>query len=319
MKPTSAIAIVTYNSAGCIGRCLESALARSRQVLVVDNASEDPTRQIVARYSAVRLIANRTNRGFAGAVNQALGTLEADCVLLLNPDAELLTEIEPLTEACAEPNVAAAAGKLIDGQGRVQSGFNVRSFPSPTALAFEALGLNRLFPHNPVNRRYRRLDLDPDRPGDVEQPAGAFLMIRREVWKRLGGFDERFHPVFFEEVDFLARAARQGYRIRYVPAAAACHLGGHSVRALPRSKLRQYWYSNLLRYAEKHFGRGARAAVAAAVLAGAMARIGAGVFGRERGAALAGHGKVIPLAAKHLFWAPGRAEAAGTAAGGSVG
>lgn len=319
MNPTSAVAIVTYNSAACIGGCLESALARCRQVVVVDNASEDQTRQQVARYRGVRLIANHTNRGFAGAVNQAMAALQADCVLLLNPDAELLTEIEPLTEACAEPDVAAAAGKLVDGQGRVQLGFNVRSFPGPTALAFEALGVNRLFPFNPVNRRYRRLDLDPDRPGEVEQPAAAYLMIRREVWKRLGGFDERFHPLFFEEVDFLARAARLGYRIRYVPSAVARHQGGHSVRALPRTKLRQYWYTNLLRYAEKHFGRGALAVVAAAVLLGAIARMGTSLLAGERGAELAGHSKVIPLAAKFLVSAPSRAEAARSAASGSVG
>ena len=52
--------------------------------------------------------------------------------------------------------------------------------------------MNRMWPSNPVNRRYRYLDRDLDQPGPVEQPAGAFLMIRRDVWERLGGIDEAF-------------------------------------------------------------------------------------------------------------------------------
>jgi GT2 family glycosyltransferase len=53
--------------------------------------------------------------------------------------------------------------------------------------------------------------------GLVEQPAGAFLMTRRDVWDQLGGFDQDFHPVWFEDVDFCRRAAEAGYRIQYVP------------------------------------------------------------------------------------------------------
>lgn len=319
MKPRSAAAIITHDSAGCIGACVASALARFEHVVVVDNASADGTPELVAEVGGARLIANRTNRGFAGAANQALAALECDCVLLLNPDAELISEIDPLEEACAAPDVAAAAGKLVDEFDRPQLGFNIRSFPTPAALAFEALGLNRLFPSNPVNRRYRRLDLDADRPADVEQPAGAFLMIRRDVWLRLGGFDERFHPVFFEEVDFLARAARRGYRIRYVPAAVARHRGGHSVRRLPAGRRQRYWYLNLLRYAEKHFGRGAQAAVSAAVLAGALARAVVSPLCGAGWEMAAAHGNVIPIAAKSLLSGLGRAGAPGRAAASSVG
>ncbi len=74
------------------------------------------------------------------------------------------------------------------------------------------LGLNRLWPGNPVNRRYRCLDLDLEAAADVEQPAGAFLLIRRDAWQALGGFDEGFHPIWFEDVDFLKRARDAGYR-----------------------------------------------------------------------------------------------------------
>jgi hypothetical protein len=54
-----------------------------------------------------------------------------------------------------------------------------------------------------------------------EQPAGAFLIFPRATWQALQGFDERFHPLWFEDVDFLCRAYRAGYRIRYEPEARA--------------------------------------------------------------------------------------------------
>ena len=66
----------------------------------------------------------------------------------------------------------------------------------------------------------------------MEQPAGAFLMTRRDVWEHLGGFDESFHPVWFEDVDFCRRALDAGYRIEYVPSVQAATLGGIPVNQI---------------------------------------------------------------------------------------
>jgi GT2 family glycosyltransferase len=117
----------------------------------------------------------------------------------------------------------------------------------------ELLGINRLWPRNAVNLRYRYLDRDLNLEGLVEQPAGAFLMTPRDVWDQLGGFDQDFHPVWFEDVDFCRRAAEAGYRIQYVPRVRAEHSGGHSVSKLPRTRMEVYWYDSLLRYGAKHF------------------------------------------------------------------
>ncbi len=158
-----------------------------------------------------KVIANHENRGFAAAVNQGVAATDAEFVLILNPDVKLLTSVDALVEASERYGLA--AGKLTDLNGRAQTGFTLRRFPTATALIFELFGINRLWPSNPVNRRLslsRSVDLD--QPGSVEQPAGAFLMFRRDVWERLGGFDERFHPIWFEDVDFCRRAIDSGYR-----------------------------------------------------------------------------------------------------------
>src|SRR5664280_663969 len=148
------IIIVTYNSAAEIGACLDAALASGAETVVVDNASEDGTIAEVAR-RGVRLIANSENRGFAGAVNQGFGALKRSYVLLLNPDAVIQTSLEPLRRACDLPGSAGAGGQLVDAGGQPQVGFMVRGLPTPAVLVLEALVLNRIWPGNPVNRRYR--------------------------------------------------------------------------------------------------------------------------------------------------------------------
>src|SRR5262249_14875254 len=177
--PDIGIVIVTYNSAEHIGSCLDAALATSAEVVVVDNASSDATVE-EAQKCGVRVIANPENRGFAAAVNQGIAQLNVKFVLLLNPDASIVGGLDALRAACELPDVAGAGGLLLDQTGRPQVGFMVRRFPTVAALALEALLLNRVWPNNPINRRYRCLDEDYSREFQVDQPAGAFLMIRRE-------------------------------------------------------------------------------------------------------------------------------------------
>src|SRR5450631_3761646 len=214
------IIIVTYNSAAEIGECLDAALASGAEIVVVDNASEDATAAEVKR-RGVRLIANPVNRGFAGAVNQGFTELKNPFVLLLNPDAVIQTSLEPLRQACDLPGSAGAGGQLVDNSGKPQAGFMVRRLPTPGALVMEALLLNKIWPGNRVNRRYRCLDLDSSARSTVEQPAGAFLMVRRAVWQELGGLDEDFTPLWFEDVDFCCRIRDRGLSLYYIPEAVA--------------------------------------------------------------------------------------------------
>lgn len=265
------IVIVTYNSADEIGACLDAATKTGAEIVVVDNASHDGTVEEVRRRN-VRLIANRENRGFAGATNQGFSVLNHPYVLLLNPDAILTTGLEALCDACASPGCAGAGGLLLDAEGRPQIGFMARGLPTPGALILEVLLLNRICPRNPVNRRYRGLDLDYRSRIEVEQPAGAFLMVRRAVWEELGGFDEGFHPLWFEDVDFCRRAADHGYRMYYEPKAVAKHTGGHSITGLSVETRRFCWYRSLLKYSAKHFGSRGFRAVCAAVAAGSVVR-----------------------------------------------
>jgi N-acetylglucosaminyl-diphospho-decaprenol L-rhamnosyltransferase len=301
--------IVTWNSSDAIERCLDSCAGFN--VTVVDNASSDDTVARVRRYPDVYLIENPENRGFAAAVNQGIARSPAEYILLLNPDVELTGSIAPLQAACESNEAVIATGRLVDENGVTQRGFTVRRLPSAATLAFEVLGLNRLWPSNGVNRKYRCADLPLDAPADIEQPPGAFLFFKRDLWSDLGGFDEQFAPVWFEDVDFCKRALELG-RIRYLPSVTARHRGGASIARMDWACRELCWYGSLLRYASKHFSpRQFRGVCGAVVLASAI-RMAPAVFERRTLRALAVYANIAGLAlracASGRLVDPGRGE-----------
>jgi hypothetical protein len=265
--------------------------------VVVDNASSDGTLACTRRAGA-HVIANAENRGFAAAVNQGIRATESEFLLLLNPDAQILTSVDALIEATRQYGLA--AGRLVDATGETQAGFTIRRFPTPMTLILEMAGINRLWRRNPVNQRYRYLDRDLEQPGEVEQPAGAFLMTRRDVWERLGGLDESFHPVWFEDVDYCRRAIDAGYRIAYVPAVSAEHLGAHSITQVPVGHRAIWWCASLIQYAAKHFGAlGYRGVCLAAVLT-SLPRMVAGMIQQRSLAPAQTYSKIVRFAAGRL-------------------
>ena len=151
-----------------------------------------------------------------------------------------------------------------------------RNLPSATALILEVLGVHRLWPGNPVNWHYRCKGISQltaiSSPIPVEQPAGAFLMFPRAAWRQVGGFDERFWPIWFEDVDFCARLKLAGRRVWLVPTAFANHKGAHSIDTLPSRDRQRFWYGSLLEYAAKFYTPLEFRVVCFAVFAGSALR-----------------------------------------------
>lgn len=298
--PRVAIVVVTWNSAAEIGGCLAALQGLCDvEVLVVDNASADGTREEVAKHD-VRLIANPRNAGFGAAVNQGVRATSAPLVLLLNPDAHLVKGMDALAALLETPGTGVVGGMLIGDDGLPQTGFMARNLPTPGTLICEVLGINRVWRRNPLNWHYRCLAIDPMTTALVDQPAGAFLMFSRTAWERVGGFDERFWPVWFEDVDFCARIKAAGFRAYYHPEGVARHSGAHSIGQVLLENREIYWYGSLLEYAEKHYSYSAFQAACGSVAVGAVFRAVA-ACPRAGFKAFAVYGSVIGLALGRLF------------------
>ncbi len=278
--------VVTYNSAASIGACLDALSPEPCEIVVVDNASQDDTVRRVEEFAGgheVRLLANDSNRGFAAAVNQGAQLAPGEVFLVLNPDA--IAEpgaVKALLDCMATTNADAVGGALLDDGGQPARGFTFRRLPTLTALMFEATLVNQLWPGNPANRRYRCLDADYSQPQEVEQPAAACLAVTRKTFEAVSGFDESFFPVWFEDVDFCKRLRDRGYKIMYCPQARFRHSGAHSVGQLSFRQKQLYWYSNMLRYARKHFSAAQVLLLRLAIVKGMLLRSAAALAGLRK-------------------------------------
>ena len=281
------ILIVNWNGGPLLAPCVAAAAATGAEVLVVDNASADGSADTLTGIGpSVVLLRETENRGFSGGVNRAARHARGEYLLLLNPDTRIdATAVAALRDALETPPGAAAAGGCLVGEdGRPQRGFTLRRFPTLASFATDLLLIDDVWPANPARRRYLADDVPLD-GGDVlevEHPAAACLMVRRPDFERLGGLDERFHPAWFEDVDFCRRLRAAGRAILFVPAARVVHAGGVSLRSLDAPAFARTWYRNLRRYVAKHHGRLGARTVDGLIVAGMALRVVAGILTGQR-------------------------------------
>ena len=177
----------------------------------------------------------------------------------------------------------------MDEDGHPQAGFAVRRFPTVMTWACDLLLIDNLWPGNPARRSYVAADvpLDGATPIDVEQPAGACLMLSHAAMERVGGLDAGFHPAWFEDVDLCRRLRAAGFRVLYEPRARVPHAGGSSVPSLGRVRFERAWYRNMRRYAKKHHGATANLTLRGLICAGMLLRLAVSLARRDRTASQA--------------------------------
>jgi N-acetylglucosaminyl-diphospho-decaprenol L-rhamnosyltransferase len=257
--PSLDIVVVTSNTRSLTLRCAAAVLAPRRgprlHLIVVDNGSSDGTADaILERWPEATVLRNEEDVGFASACNQGARAGEGDHILFLNSDAfprhgaveRLVSFLE------AHPKHSAAAGLLVDvGTERPQVGFAVRGFPTLATQVALLLGLERLWPGNPVSRRQTVPDFDYGATQDLAaQPAGACLACRRASFEVAGGFDEAFY-YWFEDVDLVLRLQQVG-PIAFVHDAVFDHVGGGTFSGWNRPQVVRARYASLLYFFAKH-------------------------------------------------------------------
>jgi GT2 family glycosyltransferase len=245
------IVIVTLNNETTISSCLDSIHASSPNkinIFVVDNASTDNTLDVVRRrFPYVRIIKNEENLGFAKANNQALRQSREEFVLLLNPDTEVVGDAldKMVLYLRKRKNVGVLGPKLLNADGSLQK--ELSSFPNLLSMILILLKLHRTTPFKSLvypNYNYNEIQ-------EVDHLMGSALLLRKEVFKKIGLFDENFF-LWFEETDFEKKAKEAGFKIVYFPKASVKHLVGHSIKQINSLKRQMIWNKSLQYYFHKH-------------------------------------------------------------------
>ena len=251
------IAIVNWNTTNLLINLLDSidrfSPSSDFEIIVIDNASKDfDLEEMTSKYPLISFIANTRNSGYAEGNNQAFELSKGDYILLLNPDTEVTDGAieELLSFMDKHPKTAAVGSKLIRPDGSIDR--SVRSFPSPAAIGFEMMGLSKLFPDSKLFGAYRMTWFNYNEVSEVDQPMGSCLMLSSKVLKEIGPFDEAF-PIFFNEVDWLYRAKKAGYKIYFDPNAVVIHHGAASTKQVGEAVMKMESHVSLLRFYEKHY------------------------------------------------------------------
>ena len=254
--PVLSVVVLSWNTQALTLACLKALYderpKHAREVIVVDNGSEDGSADAIAQqFPQVRLLRNPDNRLYAEGNNQGVAMALGEYVVTLNSD----TEVRPgaldtlLDYLQAHPEYGAVAPRLSDPDGTVQHA--CQRFPTLwTALCFDSW-FGSFWPGKRLVDRYMMRDFDHLQSCDVDQPPGACCMLRTKEWRELGGFDEQL-ALFYNDVDLCLRLANKQRKIRYLADAEVMHHRGASTRNF--SKMLVIWHKNRLAYYRKHYG-----------------------------------------------------------------
>ena len=249
------VMIVNYNTAAFLKRCLNSLSSQgdfNLKVVVIDNASDDNSRELVRNeFPWVELVANKQNLGFARANNQALRSCKSKYVYFLNPDTEVQQGalVAMMRFMDSHPEVGLAGNRIINPDGSPQSSVETR-YPGQKHAREELKGLE----------------------GGIAWVLGASMIARAGLIEDLGGFDERF-ALYGEEQDLCLRIRKAGWAIGHIPDAVVIHWGGQSERNnLPAEIWKKKFEAELVFY-KKHYTKRTIRAINRANLAQALWRL----------------------------------------------
>lgn len=224
--PSVSVVMVSYHTGDVLWESIGSVLAQPEleQLLVVDNGNPQEVREALVELSQKEpklKVLTIENKGFANGCNSGASQAEGEYLLILNPDCIVPPHsFNKVIEALKQhPESYIAGGYLANLDGSEQNGSR-RNLLTPGVALVESLGLHRFFPH--LARMNIQDSPVPLTPVLVPAISGAFMMMKREQYRQLGGMDEGY---FFhvEDLDFCLQVQRQGGKILYVPGVKILH------------------------------------------------------------------------------------------------
>ena len=242
----TSVVIPVFNKVEFTFQCLRSLLREvnsdDTEVIVVNNASTDETREVLSHFGGlVRVIENEINRGFVDACNQGAGIARGRFLVFLNNDTVVLPGwLAALVETAERDPRAGAVGSLfLYPDGRVQE--------AGAILWSNGEAFHYGWGRSPEDRRFTFAR-------EVDYCSGASLLVRRELFERLGGFDRRYAPAYYEDADLCMGVRSLGYRVVYQPLSRLIHYEGATAGRDTRTGFKHYQVINREKFYEKWQG-----------------------------------------------------------------
>ena len=240
--PRVSIVIPVYNkvdyTVACLRSLVEHAGANAFETIVVDDASSDATTERLARVGGIRVIRNAQNLGFVGSCNAGAEAARGEFVLFLNNDTVVTAGWLDALLRCfdEEPDAGLVGAKLVYPDGRLQEAGGI--------VFADGSGWNYGRFEDPADPRYnfRR---------EADYCSGAAILIRRELLARLGGFDTRYAPAYYEDTDLAFAVRAAGLKVFYEPRAVVIHFEGVTAGTDTGSGMKRFQNVNRDKFLEK--------------------------------------------------------------------
>jgi len=248
------IVIVSYNSCHFLKNCIpsieSSSLSKDTEVIVVDNASKDDTVGFLrANFPSVKIITNKANLGFGQANNIGAAAAKGEYLLFLNPDTVLNTgSLKDLVEFIdGHPAAGAVGPKLLYPDGSLQ--FSCRKDYTVRVILILRTFM-KYFMSERAARENLMIDWDHASVKKVDWLLAACLIIRNDVFSKIGGYDTRY-KLYFEDVDLCKRLIKAGYVNFYCPKSVVTHY--HQRDSANGFSKKTVWHiQSAIKYFNKH-------------------------------------------------------------------
>jgi len=225
------------------------------EIVIIDNKSSDNTLNVIKKFKglfndSITIIENNENLGFTKACNQGIKVVKGKCVLLLNPDVEIIGDaLNKLYNFLgSDEKIGAVAPQLLNDDMTIQ--YSCRIFPTYRDMFFEMCLLSTIFSKSKFFARWKMRYFSHNELSEVEQPMAAALMIKRKLLDEIQNMDERF-VMFFNDVDLCKKIYEKGYVIMFYPDARIYHKMGMSVYQ-DRIRMIELWNRDCLSYFKKY-------------------------------------------------------------------
>jgi GT2 family glycosyltransferase len=227
------VIILNYNVRFFLEQCVASvqeALSNIEgEIIVVDNdSSDDSCEMIKSRFPNVKLIKNNSNLGFPKGNNIGVAQAKGDYICILNPDTVVAEDTFDRILAFAEKqeNLGIVGCKLIDGSGNFLPE-SKRGIPTPFVALTKIFGLYKLFPNWELFNRYYAQHLSENETGKVDILVGAFMIMKRNLYNEIGGFDENCF-MYSDDIDLSFMSLKSGKNNYYFHETSVIHYKGES-------------------------------------------------------------------------------------------